>query len=150
MKNFILVFLIGGSSLLCAQNSAERENHFNLEKGIAIHGYDPVDYFSNQATKGDKKNSTNYLGVVYYFSSEINKNTFLKNPVRYEPQFGIFLSLGIVLGAIGSHFLVLGTEIKADSGGLFTLAILVFAACIILLFIHRSEVQGFIKKTIGK
>ena len=56
MKHLILFFLLGFSFLLNAQNAAERENHFNLEKGIAIQGYDPVAYFSNRAIKGDKKN----------------------------------------------------------------------------------------------
>lgn len=80
MKHLILFFLLGFSFLINAQNAADRENHFNLEKGIAIQGYDPVAYFSNRAIKGDKKISTNYQGVVYYFSSEVNKNTFLQNP----------------------------------------------------------------------
>lgn len=79
---------MGFSFLINAQNAADRENHFNLEKGIAIQGYDPVAYFSNRAIKGDKKNSTNYQGVMYYFSSEVNKNTFLQNPLKYEPQYG--------------------------------------------------------------
>lgn len=63
---------------------------------------------------------------------------------------GILLSLGIILGAIGSHFLVIGTEVKGDSGGLFTLAIIVFVACVILLIMHRTEIQLFIKKTLRK
>lgn len=88
MKHLVLFFLLGFSYMLNAQNAAERENHFNLEKGIAIQGYDPVAYFSNRAIKGDKKISTNYQGVVYYFSSEVNKNTFLQNPLKYEPQYG--------------------------------------------------------------
>lgn len=88
MKHLIFFFLLGFSFLLNAQNAAERENHFNLEKGIAIQGYDPVAYFSNRAIKGEKKISTNYKGVVYYFSSEVNKNTFLQNPIKYEPQYG--------------------------------------------------------------
>lgn len=88
MKHLILFFLLGFSFLINAQNAADRENHFNLEKGIAIQGYDPVAYFSNRAIKGDKKISTNYQGVVYYFSSEVNKNTFLLNPIKYEPQYG--------------------------------------------------------------
>lgn len=88
MKHLILFFLLGFSFLINAQNAADRENHFNLEKGIAIQGYDPVAYFSNRAIKGDKKNSTNYQGVMYYFSSEVNKNTFLQNPLKYEPQYG--------------------------------------------------------------
>ena len=77
------------SSFTFAQNTtADRVKHLNLEKGIAIQGYDPVAYFSNKALKGDKQFTTNYKGVVYYFSSESNKNNFLKNPSKYEPQYG--------------------------------------------------------------
>lgn len=59
---------------------------------------------------------------------------------------GIFLSFGIICGAIASHFLVIGTEIKGDSGGLFSLALIVFSICLILFFIHRSEIQSLTKK----
>lgn len=77
------------SSFTFAQNTtADRIKHLNLEKGIAIQGYDPVAYFSNKALKGDKQFTANYKGVVYYFSSESNKNNFLKNPSKYEPQYG--------------------------------------------------------------
>ncbi|MEM1324933.1 MAG: DoxX family protein [Bacteroidota bacterium] len=58
---------------------------------------------------------------------------------------GIFLSFGIISGAIFSHFLVLGTEVQGDGGGLFTLALIVMAACIALSFIHKEEIQNFIK-----
>lgn len=89
MRHIILAFILLLSSFVFAQNTeADRTKHFNLEKGIAIQGYDPVAYFSNKALKGDKKYTTNYLGVVYYFSSEDNKNNFLKNPSKYEPQYG--------------------------------------------------------------
>lgn len=89
MRHFILVLLLMLSSFVIAQHkAADRTKHFNLEKGIAIQGYDPVAYFSNKALEGDKKYTSNYAGVVYYFSSEINKNIFLKNPSKYEPQYG--------------------------------------------------------------
>ena len=89
MRHFILALLLVFSSFAVAQNTAaNRIKHFNLENGIAIQGYDPVAYFSNKALKGDKKYSTNYMGVYYYFSSESNKNYFLKNPSKYEPQSG--------------------------------------------------------------
>lgn len=66
-----------------------RIKHFNLEKGIAIQGYDPVSYFtSNKAVKGNKQFSVLAEGVIYYFSSASNKETFLKNPKVYEPQYG--------------------------------------------------------------
>ncbi|MEM8527895.1 MAG: DoxX family protein [Bacteroidota bacterium] len=63
---------------------------------------------------------------------------------------GILLSFGIISGAIFSHFLVIGTEVQGDDGGLFTLALVVMAACIALSFIHREGVQKFIKRILGK
>jgi len=59
---------------------------------------------------------------------------------------GLFLSFGIISGAIFSHFLVIGTEIKGDSGGLFSLALIVFFACIFLFFIHKNEILSHVKK----
>lgn len=66
-----------------------RKKTYNLEKGIAIQGYDPVAYFSaNKAIKGSKDLTVAYQGVIYYFSSVENKETFKKNPAKYEPQYG--------------------------------------------------------------
>lgn len=88
-KKTIILILTFMTNVVFAQNTAaDRTKHFNLEKGIAIQGYDPVAYFSNKALKGDKKYTAKYIGVVYYFSSETNKNNFLKNPSKYEPQYG--------------------------------------------------------------
>lgn len=58
---------------------------------------------------------------------------------------GLFISFGIICGAIFSHLLVIGIEVKGDSGGLFTLALIVLFVCVILFFIHRNEIQGLIK-----
>lgn len=52
---------------------------------------------------------------------------------------GSFLSFGLMSGAILSHLTVIGIESKADGGKLFTLAIVVFAASLILLILHRKE-----------
>lgn len=53
--------------------------------------------------------------------------------------WGMVISLGIICGAIFSHLLVIGTEVKGDSGGLFLLAIIVLIASLVLLFIHKDE-----------
>lgn len=58
---------------------------------------------------------------------------------------GIFTSLGIIIGAIGSHLLVLGINVSNDGGGLFTLAIIVFIASIIFLIMHKKDVLALIK-----
>lgn len=52
---------------------------------------------------------------------------------------GIFLSLGIILGAIFSHILVIGFNVSNDGGGLFTLAIIVFISAMIYIIINWSE-----------
>ena len=63
--------------------------HFNLEGKVALQGYDPVAYFKqNKAIKGKKEFASEYLGVVYYFSSKENAAAFLQHPATYEPQYG--------------------------------------------------------------
>ena len=72
-----------------AQNEAKRLSLYNLENKIAIQGFDPVAYFKqSKAIKGKKEISTTYQGVIYYFSSQSNKDAFTKNPASFEPQFG--------------------------------------------------------------
>lgn len=90
MKKYKLsiVFLFVVFSIF-SQNQAKRTTEFNLEKKVAIQGYDPVGYFKqSKAVKGKKEISANYDGVIYYFSSIENKNLFIKTPAKYEPQYG--------------------------------------------------------------
>lgn len=66
-----------------------RKKHLNLENGTAIKGYDPVAYFlQNKPVKGKKELAVSYLGILYYFASEANKEAFKKSPARYEPEYG--------------------------------------------------------------
>jgi YHS domain-containing protein len=78
------------STKVIAQDPApNRQQNFNLEKNVAIQGYDPVAYFKeNKAIEGKSEISASYLGITYRFSSVDNKNAFLKDPTAYEPQFG--------------------------------------------------------------
>ena len=52
---------------------------------------------------------------------------------------GAVIAAGVMLGAIGSHLTKLGIVVKADRGLLFALAIIVFAAALVTLFIHRRQ-----------
>lgn len=88
MRLLIFLLWLGISTQTFAQNSVEKTNHYNVEKGVALKGYDPVAYFSNKAMKGQEKYSAIHKGHVYYFSSEKNKNTFQQNPASFEPQYG--------------------------------------------------------------
>ncbi len=89
MKKILLVVVAFVSLTSYAQNASKRANEFNLEKKVAIQGYDPVSYFKqNKAVKGKKELASSYEGVIYYFSSQANKEAFAKNPSAYEPQYG--------------------------------------------------------------
>lgn len=89
MKKLVLFVLILVSGISFAQNDAKRINQYNLENKVAIQGYDPVGYFNQaKAIKWKKEISASYQGVVYKFSSSENKDAFLKNPSKYEPQYG--------------------------------------------------------------
>jgi YHS domain-containing protein len=83
-------FLLIVSLHVCAQDAtAIRKTHYNLDKGIAIEGYDPVAYFKQQkAIKGKKELAVYNQGATYYFSSTQNKEEFKKSPSAYEPQYG--------------------------------------------------------------
>ncbi len=66
---------------------------------IALHGYDPVAYFTaGKPTTGDKQFSAKYDGATYYFASAANRSEFEKNPAKYAPAFGGFCAMGAALG----------------------------------------------------
>jgi YHS domain-containing protein len=94
MKTLIFIFslFITGSSF--AQNE-DSTKHQNLEGQVAIQGYDPVAYFVSVPTKGKKEISAKHNGAKYCFSSEENKNLFIKNPSKYEPQYGGYCAYAI-------------------------------------------------------
>jgi putative oxidoreductase len=54
---------------------------------------------------------------------------------------GALLGLGLMTGAILSHLTVIGIESQGDGGQLFMLAIVVFLACLLLLWLHRQEAR---------
>lgn len=88
-KQFLILFVALLSATTFAQTAAKRVAEFNLEKKVAIQGYDPVAYFTQKkAVKGKSTIVATYEGVTYNFSSQANKDLFLKNPTSYEPQYG--------------------------------------------------------------
>ncbi len=59
------------------------------DKGVALKGYDPVAYFTdNKAVQGDRRWRSGYRGGIYLFASAEHKAMFDAEPMRYEPQFG--------------------------------------------------------------
>jgi uncharacterized membrane protein YphA (DoxX/SURF4 family) len=58
---------------------------------------------------------------------------------------GALLGIGVMIGAILSHLLVLGIEIKNDGGLLFTLAIIVFLCCAALIYWNKNNIPNLLK-----
>jgi YHS domain-containing protein len=91
MKHLILLSSV---LLFCLSDSqaqiGARQDNFNLEKGmVALQGYDPVSYFTqNKAVKGKKEIHLNVMGINYWFASDANRKTFMKDYKKYEPQYG--------------------------------------------------------------
>ena len=52
---------------------------------------------------------------------------------------GAALSLGVMAGALFFHLTVLGIEVQGDGGLLFGLAVTVFVAATVLLFLYRKQ-----------
>ena len=53
---------------------------------------------------------------------------------------GSTIGIGVMAGAIISHLTLLGIEVQGDKGLLFALAVVVFVATAINLFLHRTEI----------
>jgi YHS domain-containing protein len=89
MKNIIIIIFVLFTFKGFAQSENKRISEFNLEQKVAIQGYDPVAYFKQgKAIKGKKEIVASFEGIKYYFSSQGNKDAFLKTPSAYEPQYG--------------------------------------------------------------
>jgi len=67
-----------------------RQREYSLDRGhLAAKGYDPVSYhLLNGPIKGKKSIAAEFRGVIYRFESQANKAEFLKDPTKYEPEYG--------------------------------------------------------------
>jgi YHS domain-containing protein len=66
---------------------------------LAMHGYDPVAYFTGSTAKeGSAEFAAVQDGATYYFASRQNLEAFQSNPARYTPAFGGFCAYGVSVG----------------------------------------------------
>ncbi len=72
----------------------------NLDKqGIAVQGYDPVAFFTDQKpVKGVAGLQSTFHGAIYCFASAEHKALFDAHPENYEPAFGGYCAYGVSKG----------------------------------------------------
>lgn len=119
--SFILAFIVSFSfSGLFGQNIAQAliQKHFNLEKGLALEGYDAVSYFNaSKPSKGKSSIQATSDGVTYYFANEKNKQAFIANPEKYKPTYGGWCAYA--MGAKGEKVEVDPNTFKIVNGKLY-------------------------------
>ena len=65
---------------------------------VAIHGYDPVAYFTNsKAVEGSAEFTATHDGAIYRFASKKNRDLFKADTEHYAPQFGGYCAMGVAL-----------------------------------------------------
>jgi YHS domain-containing protein len=97
-KQFALVAILFATT--CAFAAEKFLNNLNQD-GVAIDGYDPVAFFTdNQPVKGKPEFQSIYRAARYYFASADHKKMFDTEPQKYEPQFGGYCAYGVSKGAL--------------------------------------------------
>ncbi len=87
------------------------------KNNLAAEGYDLVAYFENEAVKGDPAIETTFEGIRYRFSSRAHRETFLRNPVAYQPEYGGWCAYA--MGQSGEKVEVNPKTFKIISGRLY-------------------------------
>lgn len=71
---------------------------------VAIKGYDPVAYFTqNKAVEGSAEYSHRWLGANWHFTSAENRDLFAKEPAKYAPQYGGYCADGVSFGTVTTN-----------------------------------------------
>lgn len=80
----------GGSSSAINTIAGER---------VAIHGYDPVAYFTDGAPRLGRPDLTaEHDGAVWRFATEAHRDAFVGEPERYTPVYGGYCAYGVAQG----------------------------------------------------
>ncbi len=68
-------------------------------EGYAIHGFDPVAYFSDgEPAEGNVEYSTTWKNATWLFTTDENRQAFIENPEKYAPQYGGWCAYGMAEG----------------------------------------------------
>ncbi|MGB5556537.1 MAG: YHS domain-containing (seleno)protein [Paracoccaceae bacterium] len=71
--------------------------------GVAIHGYDPVGYFTaRKPIDGSNAFQVKWMGAVWRFANPDHMNAFEMNPHGYAPQYGGYCAYAMAQGAVAT------------------------------------------------
>ena len=88
----VAVLVAGDLATVSAGEFFEREQ-------LAIGGYDPVAYFTEQKpVKGSPEFQSVYRGSTFQFASAAHREAFAAEPEKYVPQYGGYCAYGMAKG----------------------------------------------------
>jgi YHS domain-containing protein len=94
-----VVLLISGAISDAAAARAEGQQVNRTRGGLAIHGYDPVAYFTEgRPVEGSPAFEYEWNGARYRFASAANRDRFASDPERFAPQYGGFCAYAVSRG----------------------------------------------------
>ena len=101
LLGYLAVGLVMASAVgILVYPTSRKFSAYNIDADqIAIHGYDPVAYFTEgQPMEGKSEFEYAWQDARWHFASAGNRDLFKANPVRYSPQYGGYCALGISAG----------------------------------------------------
>ncbi len=73
----------------------------NNDHGLAIQGYDPVEYFADHKPElGEPAITAQWQGATYRFASAAHRVIFASDPSYYVPQYGGFCAFAMSHGRV--------------------------------------------------
>ncbi|WP_454848769.1 YHS domain-containing (seleno)protein [Rhizobium binxianense] len=103
----LAAFIITGAAILfvpALPASAEDPVNTGYFGDVAIKGYDPVAYFTeNQAVEGSPAYSYRWLGADWHFVNAENRDRFIADPGKYAPQYGGYCADGVSFGTVTTN-----------------------------------------------
>jgi len=95
MKNLIQSILI----LFTVSAAPAFAGEYFEKGGLAIDGYDPVAYFTEQkSVKGSPEFRVEFEGSTFQFASAAHRDVFAADPSKYAPQYGGYCAYGMARG----------------------------------------------------
>ncbi len=98
------VALVAGAQRSTSSVSAATQvRHFAInvdDAGVALHGHDPVSYFTDSKPQlGNAAFTATHEGATYRFASASHRDAFVAAPAKYIPQYGGYCAMGVTGGA---------------------------------------------------
>lgn len=96
IKTALFAALFSLALILSPQAFALDKINTTFFGNLAIEGYDPVAYFTqNQAVEGSKQHQLEWMDASWRFSNAENLARFKADPQKYAPQYGGYCAYAI-------------------------------------------------------